>query len=195
MSPFDALPFVTAIIVAVGGLSLASYSGQTYEIGLTIFCLATGYGFWSEKRYFDKRERRKMEREMPNAEKKTQPMPAPRDLWKSGTERWIFVAFGVSVAMLAFPISRLYLVFTCLEPSKCGPEYLGFWTKIVFFVWAVGVPIYFFCEWYFGIDWERAMLPENKAALDALKSYQDQARAVWAGFAAILGAFLLKYGG
>ena len=39
------------------------------------------------------------------------------------------------------------------------------------------------------------MKAENKAALDALKSYQDQARAVWAGFAATLGAFLLKYGG
>ena len=73
-------------------------------------------------------------------------MSDPAQLWKSGTERWIWISLSVSVVMLGFLISRLYFVFTCLEPSKCGPEYLGFWTKTVFFVWTVGVPVYFFCE-------------------------------------------------
>jgi hypothetical protein len=75
VDPFHALPFVAAIIVAICGLALASYSSQSYEIGLAVFGLATGYGFWSEELYFDKREQQKGRREMPRT-------PAPKIKFK-----------------------------------------------------------------------------------------------------------------
>ena len=64
--PSDAVPFVIAIVAAVGGLALASHSPVTYKIELAIFVLATCYGYWSEKRYFDRRERRHVGGTMPN---------------------------------------------------------------------------------------------------------------------------------
>lgn len=66
MEPSDAAPFVVAIVGAVGGLALASHGPATYRIGLAIFLLATCYGYWSEKRYVDRRERRHVGGTMPN---------------------------------------------------------------------------------------------------------------------------------
>jgi hypothetical protein len=108
---------------------------------------------------------------------------------------WRLAGSAVSLVALGFIICRLgqMLLANCMD-AICAAAYLDRWTKLVYALWTVSVPLYFFAEWVLGIDWAVAKQPEKKPALDYVKGCQDQARTVWAGFAAALAVLLLKFG-
>lgn len=49
----DMLPFLVAILVAIGGLFMIEAGGGVYGLGMAVFALAVIGGFWAIKRYFD----------------------------------------------------------------------------------------------------------------------------------------------
>jgi hypothetical protein len=88
------------------------------------------------------------------------------------------------------------MLFNCKTDDKvCFTSYITPYVKIVYAIWTVLVPLWFFMEWVYGVNWKVATQPDKKPALDYMKGCQDQARAVWAGFAAVAGILLLKYVG
>lgn len=50
----DSIPFVVAILVAIGALFMITTGGQLYGLGIVLFLVAVIAGFWSIKRYFDR---------------------------------------------------------------------------------------------------------------------------------------------
>ena len=101
------------------------------------------------------------------------------------------VCVAISVALLAGLAATLIShVHACTTNQQCNP--ITIWWKVAYGIWIVGVPIYFFVEWVYGVDWKVAHDPNNKHRLDYFKECQSQARTVWAAFATALGLLLLK---
>lgn len=50
----DMIPFVLAILLAIGSLFMIDAGGQIYGLGMALFVVAVVGGFWSIKRYFDR---------------------------------------------------------------------------------------------------------------------------------------------
>ncbi len=48
------IPFVLAILLAIGSLFMIDAGGQIYGLGMALFIVAVVGGFWSIKRYFDR---------------------------------------------------------------------------------------------------------------------------------------------
>lgn len=55
----DFIPFVVAILVAIGALFLIDAGGAVYGLGMAVFAIAVIGGFWSVKRYFDREDARR----------------------------------------------------------------------------------------------------------------------------------------
>lgn len=59
----DFIPFVLAILVAIGGLFLIDAgeggSGVAYALGMVVFALACLFGFWAIARFFDRAQARR----------------------------------------------------------------------------------------------------------------------------------------
>ena len=50
----DMIPFVLAVLVAIGALFMIDAGGGIYGLGMALFAVAVIGGFWSIKRYFDR---------------------------------------------------------------------------------------------------------------------------------------------
>lgn len=50
----DAIPFVVAILVAIGALFMVATGGEVYGLGLALFAVAVIGGFWAINRYFNR---------------------------------------------------------------------------------------------------------------------------------------------
>jgi hypothetical protein len=100
----------------------------------------------------------------------------------------------LSIALLAIISVELFQTVRACDAKAPACTPIPSWIKLAYAAWTVGVPIYFMIEWVYGIDWKFALEPDNKPRLDYQKSCQDQARTVWAAFAAAIGILLLKYG-
>ncbi len=55
----DMMPIVVAILVAIGSLFMIDAGGGVYGLGMALFAVAVIGGFWSIKRYFDRRDIRR----------------------------------------------------------------------------------------------------------------------------------------
>ncbi|MGH7213055.1 MAG: hypothetical protein ACREF1_16535 [Acetobacteraceae bacterium] len=49
----DAIPFVVAVLVAIGALFMIDTGGQLYGLGIVLFAVAVIGGFWAINRYFN----------------------------------------------------------------------------------------------------------------------------------------------
>jgi hypothetical protein len=104
----------------------------------------------------------------------------------------------LSVVLLAIIANQIYATSEAcrLAPTHASPACdLPMRTKLLYAAWTAAVPIYFAAEWVYGINWDIAQAPDNKARLDYVKACQDQARTIWAGLALAIGVLLLKIGG
>lgn len=50
----DGIPFVVAILVAIGALFMIASGGEVYGLGLALFAVAVVGGFWAISRYFNR---------------------------------------------------------------------------------------------------------------------------------------------
>lgn len=55
----DMLPFLLAIVVAIGALFMIEAGGGVYGLGMAVFAVAVVGGFWAIKRYFDRIDRQR----------------------------------------------------------------------------------------------------------------------------------------
>jgi hypothetical protein len=55
----DMIPFVLAILLAIGSLFMIEAGGQVYGLGMALFAVAVIGGFWAIKRYYDRVDSRR----------------------------------------------------------------------------------------------------------------------------------------
>ena len=86
----------------------------------------------------------------------------------------------------------LFVFFAVACPYVPRTGWVGRVVRIVFALWTIAVPVWFFVESVYGVDNTKASEPDLKSRKDELKAMQEAARSVWAGCAAAVAVLLWK---
>jgi hypothetical protein len=85
-------------------------------------------------------------------------------------------------------LAAVVFAFVFWSVATCGAQ-VGIGVRLLYALWTVGIPLYFFVETIYGVDPAKS---KDEAKMKTFKATQDAARPVWIACAAALGVLLLK---